>query len=71
MSVSPDGYIVGPDAVFEELGCFETNVVDSTGLDPQMTVELVAEGLREHRFELTVDHRLDMIRLAAKYGTMS
>jgi adenylate kinase family enzyme len=66
--------LVDPDpvgtmfGVFEDLGWFETHVLDSSSQDIDATIRATRAGLRDGRYLLTADGEPDMRRLAAKFG---
>jgi RecA/RadA recombinase len=54
---------------FEDLGGFETHVLDSSSQDIGATVAAIREGLRDGRYLLDLGHEaIDMDRLALKFG---
>ena len=71
--VGPDD-LVDPEPVarmfdaFEDLGVFESHVVDTTGQAIEETVHTVEEGILAGQFALPSDGRFDMERLAVKFG---
>jgi len=55
--------------VFEDLGCFEAHVLDSSSQDISATVAAIQEGLRDGRHLLDPSYEaIDMARLALKFG---
>jgi AAA domain len=66
--------LVDPDPVakmfdaFEDLGWFESHVLDSSGQDIDATLRTISAGLREDRYLLTGGGEPDMRRLAGKFG---
>jgi hypothetical protein len=55
--------------VFEDLGCFEAHVLDSSSQDIGATVAAVQEGLRDGRYLLDPSSEAaDMDRLALNFG---
>ena len=55
--------------VFEDLGCFEAHVLDSSGQDISATVAAIRDGLRDGRYLLDPsDVAIDMDRIALKFG---
>jgi hypothetical protein len=55
--------------VFEDLGCFEAHVLDSSDQDASATVAAVQEGLGDGRYLLDPGYgAADMDRLALKFG---
>ena len=55
--------------VFEDLGCFEAHVLDSSSQDISATVTAIQESLRGGRYLLHPSHQAnDMDRLALKFG---
>jgi AAA domain len=71
----PSGDLVDPHPVatmfdvFEDLGCFEAHVLDSSSQDIGATVAAIQEGLRDCRYLLDPSYEaIDMNRLALKFG---
>jgi hypothetical protein len=55
--------------VFEDLGCFEAHVLDSSSQDISARVPAIQEGLRDGRYLLDPDYEaIDMDRLALTFG---
>ncbi len=55
--------------VFEDLGCFEAHVLDSSSQDISATVAAILAGLRDGRYLLDPGYEaIDMDRLALKFG---
>jgi len=55
--------------VFEDLGCFEAHVLDSSGQDISATVAAIREGMSDGRYLLDPGNEaVDMSRLALKFG---
>lgn len=55
--------------VFEDLGCFEAHVLDSSGQDIDATVAALQEALRRGCYLLDPsEEAADMDRLALKFG---
>jgi hypothetical protein len=55
--------------VFEDLGCFEAHVLNSSGQDIDATVAAIQEGLTDGCYLLDPsDQAIDMDRLALKFG---
>jgi RecA/RadA recombinase len=54
---------------FEDLGCFEAHVLDSSSQDLSATAAAIQEGLRDGRYLLDPSYEaVDMDRLAVKFG---
>lgn len=53
---------------FEDLGTFESRVLDSSDQDAEATVEAVQTGLRAGRYLLTPGDNTDIARLSARFG---
>lgn len=55
--------------VFEDLGCFEAHVLDSSSQDISETVAAIQEGLRDGHYLLDPSYEaIDMDRLALRFG---
>jgi hypothetical protein len=55
-------------SAFEDLGVFEANVVDTSDLSVEATLQALQAGMTRGQFRLAGQHRSDMERLATKFG---